>query len=401
MSAHGYLGARSAPQVNTAIKRREAVEAVYELQNEFGGAELVKPGRSLVRRLDSAACKLAHDEKGEPRSRRLTLLLLSDVRAALHSSSLHPLGCLSSPQTPPCCPDPLPECTPLHLPRLTRRRSPDRAASPQVLLLADRGFNGKLAPSAWWVPEAVLPAAAADEPGTLRLRMGAETLSFVVPPDGAAEWREGLEKLVKLQSAGGGGAAPKGGMGSALSFHRGASKFTGGAAGGAAGGAGGGGGGTSSGAAQGILAGWLQKKGGGGTDGSQRNWAKGGRRNWKWRWMVVSSDQYITWYANEKLKECKGSLALHGAQVSASDKAGGFWVLTNSRSLEMQADSTEAASRWVAVIQEVPARGCSSSRGGGRELGRERGSGGRGGRRATTDDFRAPRVPNAQTPTAL
>ena len=40
-----------------------------------------------------------------------------------------------------------------------------------------------------------------------------------------------------------------------------------------------------------LLAGWLQKKGGGGADGEKRNWAKGGRRNWKWRWVVVTSSQ--------------------------------------------------------------------------------------------------------------
>ena len=64
-----------------------------------------------------------------------------------------------------------------------------------------------------------------------------------------------------------------------------------------------------------LLAGWLQKKGGGGADGEKRNWAKGGRRNWKWRWVVVTSSQFITWYESEKRNDLKGSLALHGAQV--------------------------------------------------------------------------------------
>ena len=36
-----------------------------------------------------------------------------------------------------------------------------------------------------------------------------------------------------------------------------------------------------------VHAGWLLKKGGGGSDGNLRNWAKGGRRNWKRRWVVL------------------------------------------------------------------------------------------------------------------
>ena len=50
--------------------------------------------------------------------------------------------------------------------------------------------------------------------------------------------------------------------------------------------------------------------------------------------------------------QLKGSLALMGAQVSSSEKhPNGFWILTNSRSLELMAESAEAAKRWISVVQ--------------------------------------------------
>lgn len=57
--------------------------------------------------------------------------------------------------------------------------------------------------------------------------------------------------------------------------------------------------------------------------------------------------QFIAWYESEKRADLKGSLALHGAQVVASKRAGGFWVNTNSRTLEMVADNAQAAVRWI------------------------------------------------------
>ena len=96
-----------------------------------------------------------------------------------------------------------------------------------------------------------------------------------------------------------------------------------------------------------------KKKGGGGADGNTRNWAKGGRLNWKKRWVVVTTTQFVSWYANEKCDELKGSMALHGAQVVASKKAGGFWILTNTRSLELVADSAPIAESWVRVLQDT------------------------------------------------
>ena len=91
-----------------------------------------------------------------------------------------------------------------------------------------------------------------------------------------------------------------------------------------------------------LFAGWLEKKGGGGADGSMRNWAKGGRRNWKKRWMVLDSKQFLSWYdsgPSPKPKDLKGSLALHGAQVAASERPGGFWVMTNSRACPARSPS--------------------------------------------------------------
>ncbi|KAL1521858.1 hypothetical protein AB1Y20_021509 [Prymnesium parvum] len=104
-----------------------------------------------------------------------------------------------------------------------------------------------------------------------------------------------------------------------------------------------------------VLQGWLQKKGGGGSDGSLRNWAKGGRRNWKKRWVVITDKQFVSWFdkREEETRELKGSLGLHGAQVIAGKVEGRFWVLTNTRSLELAADSKAAAEMWISVLQQT------------------------------------------------
>jgi len=293
-----------ATKVNTAIKRREAVEAVFELQDEFGGgSKLALPGRLLVKRLDQTPCKLSvSGERLDETSKKLTLVLFSDA-----------------------------------------------------LLLAEKGFSGKLSIYSWWYPDKL--DRDRDNAQIIRLRQASadciETLSFAPPSAEYDAWREELDRLVKELKQGGGAT---------MSFARGApSSF-----------ARGGGHGSprnwsfmSGGAtavapheqvgASALFAGWLEKKGGGGADGSSRNWAKGGRRNWKKRWVVVSSNQFLSWYdhgPNPKSKDLKGSLALHGAQVTASERPGGFWILTNSRSLELTAESKEAAERWIAIIQE-------------------------------------------------
>ena len=187
-----------------------------------------------------------------------------------------------------------------------------------------------------------------------------ETLSFAPPPSELTEWYDELERLMKSQARPGAG-------GSQSSFARGAPSSFGrrGSVLGSGGGSGTALGGAEQVGATALFAGWLEKKGGGGADGTSRNWAKGGRRNWKKRWMVVSSNQFLSWYdhgPNPRPKDLKGSLALHGAQVSHSERAGGLWVLTNSRSLELQAESKEAADRWIGIIQEAANQVTSSVR---------------------------------------
>jgi len=104
-----------------------------------------------------------------------------------------------------------------------------------------------------------------------------------------------------------------------------------------------------------VLEGWLSKKGGGGADGSMRNWAKGGRRNWKRRWVVLTDKQFVSWYDkhDRATRELKGSLGLPGAQVIAGKGAGRFWVLTNTRSLELQAEDAAGAAEWIRVLQQT------------------------------------------------
>ena len=55
---------------------------------------------------------------------------------------------------------------------------------------------------------------------------------------------------------------------------------------------------------------------------------------------LLPTTYYLLRYDSDVATETKGSMALHGAQVTAmtQGKAGGFWILSSSRSLEMQAD---------------------------------------------------------------
>jgi hypothetical protein len=224
-----------------------------------------------------------------------------------------------------------------------------------ALLLADRTtFGSKLSVLNWFLPEAVEGARPIDPPGTLHVRRAGgakdahsgETLVMVVsPPAEADAWLADLRRVSMLHAARDHSAQQssmaKGGISGCSSgdaVHEAQKPLSKAAAAAAAKGSG-------------IMAGWLEKKGGGGADGAARNWAKGGRRNWKRRWMVVTNTQYISWFESEKCKELKGSLALIGAQVSKSEKPGGFWILTNNRSLELVAESDEVANRWVEVLQ--------------------------------------------------
>ena len=297
-----------ASSVNEAIRRREQVEAVHHLQSEFGGGTetLAKEGRYLIKRAEDVIVgwpPMGEFQASESKPRKVVLLLFNDA-----------------------------------------------------LLLAEHNtFGGKLSLFQWFIPDAAGRALPGEKDGTLHLVRKAsngadETLSFTLsPPAEAEEW---LEQLRRTSCQPRGAMAKAGssfcGCGASGLSERSASSFAGG-------GSGGGGSKPRPAAAvgQGILAGWLQKKGGGGAEGTARNWAKGGRRNWKSRWVVVTNNQYIVWFDSEKAKEPKGSLALIGAQVSKSDRPGGFWILTNNRSLELMADSEEKAARWVAVLQET------------------------------------------------
>ena len=230
-----------------------------------------------------------------------------------------------------------------------------------------QALGGKLHVFQWWLPTALRGTRPGEATGTLHVLRAAtapsaavghahETLTFVAPPADMTKWVEGLQKVsARADSPGGmGGVGYSGGAPVPPPLQTGSS-----------GGVGGGGRSRGSlliprleksksvGKGSGVLAGWLQKKGGSGVDGERRNWAKGGRRNWKWRWVVVTNTQFISWYEGEKCKDLKGSLALHGAQVTPSGKPGGFWVLTNNRSLELMAESPEAAERWVTVLQST------------------------------------------------
>ena len=67
----------------------------------------------------------------------------------------------------------------------------------------------------------------------------------------------------------------------------------------------------------------------------------------------MSSDSFLSWYDSDKQvgKPPKGSLALHGAQITPSEREHGFWVLTNSRSLELSAENADTAKTWIEVLQ--------------------------------------------------
>lgn len=189
------------------------------------------------------------------------------------------------------------------------------------LLICERTFNGKLTAWASWMPEAVDRASAADDQThPLKVRQANEALAFGVPSAEVESWVHEVGALIKSNAK----LAKTGsglGVGASVSFGRSQSIHPSrvskaermshrlGADSPVSPGHG----------ASALFAGWLQKKGGGGADGNMRNWAKGGRRNWKSRWMVISSDQFLSWYENEKQGIPKGSLALHGAQVTWLD----------------------------------------------------------------------------------
>ncbi|KAL1510227.1 hypothetical protein AB1Y20_006554 [Prymnesium parvum] len=201
-----------------------------------------------------------------------------------------------------------------------------------ALLVAERStLSQKLSVSSWWAPDRVEGARSWEDPLTLHIYQGKERLSLLLPSATEhASWLRSLEDMTGPHSQ-------------SASVAR-SSPHSAGTAGGV----------PEVVSASALLAGWLQKKGGGGADGEKRNWAKGGRRNWKWRWVVVTSSQFLLWYESDKrTAEAKGSLPLHGAQIVASKRDGGFWINTNSRTLEMTAADTQTAARWIQLLQDV------------------------------------------------
>ena len=277
-----------AASVNEAVRRREAVEKVVELQGELwhvpAGVAIDHPGRFLIRQ----GVLVCHGLEAKPKT----------CEARLFNDGL---------------------------------------------LLAERTLTGKLSFLKLFTPE----GASADDAAAcaLHLRMPAalgkeQALLQAVAASGAERdsWLEDLSRIGTVHDLALGRAA------SSSMLAAGSSKEKRPSLGGAQ---------PMSSARSGVLAGWLKKKGGGGADGNTRNWAKGGRLNWKKRWVVVTTTQFVSWYANEKCDELKGSMALHGAQVVASKKAGGFWILTNTRSLELVADSAPIAESWVRVLQDT------------------------------------------------
>ena len=232
-----------------------------------------------------------------------------------------------------------------------------------ALLLADRTtLTGKLTVSAWWLVDRAEGGRSAEEGCIMHIYQGNDRLSLIAASEPErVTWLDALQELAAAReqelhsgcSFNPSRASTRGATPSFAKGTKGPSRLSlsfGGHAGGAATAARKGPDVVS---ASALLAGWLKKKGGGGTDAEKRNWAKGGRRNWKTRWVVVTSDQFIAWYESEKRTEVKGSLALHGAQVIASKREHGFWVTTNSRTLEMQANDAASAGRWIQLLQEV------------------------------------------------
>ena len=261
---------RIATMVNEAVKRREAVEQVVQLQHQFDstGRDLAKPGRFLIRQGSLTCQPLSGTEKN---AKACVCVLFNDGLLLAEKNTLN--SKLSLVRLVP--------------PELISGvdEDPANACALRVMLgtglAAGSSMHGHSMHGGHSGP------------------LGKESFSAVAPSGGERDaWIRDLEQLGTVHDLQGGQQRTAAGAGP-----------SGAKAGGArAGGPGGG---------SGVLAGWLKKKGGGGAEGSERNWAKGGRRNWKKRWVVVTTTQFISWYTNQKCEEMKGSMSLLGAQVVA------------------------------------------------------------------------------------
>lgn len=144
-----------------------------------------------------------------------------------------------------------------------------------ALLLAEHNtFGAKLSVFHWWLPESAEGARPGEAPGAVHVRRSGtgETLTFVVsPPAEAAGWLADLRRVCMLHSSRERTATLM--QHGAQAAGRTVSNFAPNSKAAAA----------AASKGSGVIAGWLMKKGGGGATGAERNWAKGGRRNWKKR----------------------------------------------------------------------------------------------------------------------
>ena len=92
---------------------------------------------------------------------------------------------------------------------------------------------------------------------------------------------------------------------------------------------------------------WLHKKGG--LKDGERNWMKGGRRNWKVRWFVLHTEK-ISWMESPGGKEL-GSLAVDTFdRVDMDpDNRNLFCLRSKTRDLWLKADDEGTTGAWVSV----------------------------------------------------
>ena len=98
--------------------------------------------------------------------------------------------------------------------------------------------------------------------------------------------------------------------------------------------------------------GWLHKKGG--LKDGERNWIKGGRRNWKVRWFSFDGST-IRWFESKGGKEL-GNLAV-GPQCAVEideENRNKFCVRSERRDLHCKADDESQAVEWC--VSQLPAQ---------------------------------------------
>mmetsp|Transcript_30114 Transcript_30114/g.70849 ORF Transcript_30114/g.70849 Transcript_30114/m.70849 type:complete len:300 (+) Transcript_30114:53-952(+) len=105
-----------------------------------------------------------------------------------------------------------------------------------------------------------------------------------------------------------------------------------------------------------VRAGLVRKKGGG--KGKERVWSKGGRRNFKMRYVVLWNDA-VSWFASENSPQPKGTIPLDNKDWDVQrveNRENRLVVTTRSRDLTLQATTFPEISEWMDAFQEVRAR---------------------------------------------